>query len=60
MAVDATQQEAKSRLRAWFRRLVDFYDGVMVEMRKVTWPDRAAGPAGDDRHHHFRVGARAG
>ena len=21
------------------RRLVDFYQGVMVELRKVTWPD---------------------
>src|SRR5262249_23780709 len=25
--------------RSWFVRLRDFYNGVMVEMRKVTWPD---------------------
>jgi preprotein translocase SecE subunit len=25
--------------RGMLRRLVDFYNGVMVEMRKVTWPD---------------------
>jgi preprotein translocase subunit SecE len=23
----------------WFARLVQFYHGVMAEMRKVTWPD---------------------
>jgi len=23
----------------WFGRLVQFYHGVMAEMRKVTWPD---------------------
>jgi preprotein translocase subunit SecE len=25
--------------RNWFAKLRDFYNGVMVEMRKVTWPD---------------------
>ena len=25
--------------RSWYIRLRDFYNGVMVEMRKVTWPD---------------------
>ena len=25
----------------WGSRLVTFYHGVMAEMRKVTWPDRA-------------------
>src|ERR1700749_4837603 len=27
--------------RSWFVKLRDFYNGVMVEMRKVTWPDVA-------------------
>lgn len=25
----------------WGSRLVTFYHGVMAEMKKVTWPDRA-------------------
>ena len=25
--------------RNWFTKLRDFYNGVMAEMRKVTWPD---------------------
>jgi len=25
--------------RNWFAKLRDFYNGVMAEMRKVTWPD---------------------
>ena len=25
--------------RNWFVKLRDFYNGVMAEMRKVTWPD---------------------
>ena len=25
--------------RGFFGKLVDFYNGMMVEMRKVTWPD---------------------
>ena len=27
--------------RGFVTKLRDFYNGVMVEMRKVTWPDRA-------------------
>jgi preprotein translocase subunit SecE len=26
---------------SWWTRLVAFYHGVIAEMRKVTWPDRA-------------------
>jgi preprotein translocase subunit SecE len=26
---------------SWWTRLVAFYHGVVAEMRKVTWPDRA-------------------
>jgi preprotein translocase subunit SecE len=39
MAVDVArpQSEGKPPLG---RRLVDFYHGVIAEMRKVTWPDR--------------------
>jgi preprotein translocase subunit SecE len=25
--------------QGWWPRLVDFYNGVMAEMKKVTWPD---------------------
>ena len=25
--------------KGWWPRLVDFYHGVMAEMKKVTWPD---------------------
>ena len=34
MAVDAT-----ARTENFFTRLVTFYQDVMTEMRKVTWPD---------------------
>jgi preprotein translocase subunit SecE len=34
-AVAGNSQPSKS----WWPRLVDFYNGVMVEMKKVTWPD---------------------
>ena len=26
---------------SWWTRLVAFYHGVIAEMKKVTWPDRA-------------------
>jgi len=26
---------------SWWTRLVAFYNGVIAEMKKVTWPDRA-------------------
>jgi preprotein translocase subunit SecE len=25
--------------RSWITKLVDYYHGIMAEMRKVTWPD---------------------
>jgi preprotein translocase subunit SecE len=31
---------ASSSGPGWPTRLKDFYNGVMAEMRKVTWPDR--------------------
>ena len=34
MAVDAT-----ARTENFFTRIVTFYQDVMTEMRKVTWPD---------------------
>ena len=34
MAVDAT-----ARTENFFTRMVTFYQDVMTEMRKVTWPD---------------------
>jgi len=37
MAVDATEPAGPGPIG----RLVEFYHGVMFEMRKVTWPDRA-------------------
>ena len=26
---------------SWWHRLVEFYHGVIAELRKVTWPDQA-------------------
>lgn len=30
---------AQDTAKGWWPRLVDFYNGVMAEMRKVTWPN---------------------
>ena len=45
MAVDVArppQRAPPARARSsWWTRLVAFYHGVIAEMKKVTWPDRA-------------------
>jgi preprotein translocase subunit SecE len=38
---DAAVRSGGTETRGWLGRLVDFYRGVMAEMRKVTWPDFA-------------------
>ena len=43
MAVDVARppQGAPPASRGnWFTRLVEYYHGIIAEMRKVTWPDR--------------------
>ncbi|MEO7084179.1 MAG: preprotein translocase subunit SecE [Gemmatimonadaceae bacterium] len=30
---------AAPETKGWWTRLVEFYHGVMAEMKKVTWPD---------------------
>jgi preprotein translocase subunit SecE len=39
MAVDARPQSPPAKEGNVFTRLVTFYHQVMVELRKVTWPD---------------------
>ena len=44
MAVDVArppQGAPPAATQSWWRRLVAFYHGVIAEMRKVTWPDKA-------------------
>ena len=44
MAVDVARppQGAPPASRgSWWSRLVTYYHGIIAEMRKVTWPDRA-------------------
>jgi len=44
MAVDVArppQGAPPAATQGWWSRLVAFYHGVVAEMRKVTWPDRA-------------------
>jgi preprotein translocase subunit SecE len=43
MAVDVVRppQGAPPASRgSWWTRLVEYYHGIIAEMRKVTWPDR--------------------
>jgi preprotein translocase subunit SecE len=43
MAVDVARppQGAPPASRGnWWTRLVEYYHGIIAEMRKVTWPDR--------------------
>ena len=43
MAVDVARppQGAPPAARgSWWTRLVEYYHGIIAEMRKVTWPDR--------------------
>jgi preprotein translocase subunit SecE len=40
MAANAVSHEPR-RARNVVRAVVDFYNEVVAEMRKVTWPDRA-------------------
>ncbi len=40
MATTTTAVGQAPRPRNFIRRLVDFYNEVVAEMRKVTWPDR--------------------
>ena len=44
MAVDVArppQGAPPAPAQGWWARLVVFYHGVVAEMKKVTWPDRA-------------------
>ena len=39
MASNAVSQQQPTRGRGALRAVVDFYNEVVAEMRKVTWPD---------------------
>ncbi len=41
MAIEAARPGVAHRVGGFFTGLVKFYQDVMVEMRKVTWPDLA-------------------
>lgn len=40
-AVPATSEVHVNPIVRWTRELITFYNEVIVEMRKVVWPDRA-------------------